>query len=171
LIALRRISFFICLSISSLGLAAGYAIAGQWVGSVITIMIAAAWLWARRRGASTLADVCLFSSICLGVAGLLLECPRLLMICGAGFSLASWDLLHLDRELSSSSYEAQTRRHESRHLQSLAVALICGLLIAFIGPMLHFGIPFVVMIACIVVLAFGFERIWRTLKEPARRIH
>ena len=46
--ALRKIFFVICLVVSMLCLAAGYGIAGQWIGAVIAIITGLAWLLARK---------------------------------------------------------------------------------------------------------------------------
>src|SRR5512137_545640 len=96
---LRRISFIICLITSVLCLAAGYGIARQWIGVIAAITTVPAWLLARRRPGAWLPLPCLLVSVCLAIAGRLTGAPSLLMICGSGFYLATWDLQVLDHEL------------------------------------------------------------------------
>jgi hypothetical protein len=161
----RKIFFAICLVVSMLCLAGGYGIAGQWVGAVIAILNGPGWLLARKYPASWLPHICLFASVCLAVVGQLTGSPPLLMICGSGFTLAAWDLIFLDDALGSNSSGEQTRRHENKHLQSLALALGSGLLVAFLGRLLNLQIPFVVMMLFVALVIFGFERIWDTIKK------
>ena len=123
-------------------LTAGYGIAGQWIGAAIAIITGLAWLLARKYPASGLPFICLVVSVCLAVVGQLSGSPPLLMICGSGFALAVWDLIFLDDALGSNSSEEQTRQYESKHLQSLALALGFGLLIAFLGRLLNLQDPF-----------------------------
>jgi hypothetical protein len=166
---LRKTLFVICLVVSMLCLAAGYGIAGQWIGAVIAVITGLAWLPARKYPASGLPFICLAVSVCLAVVGRLSGSPFLLMICGSGFALAVWDLVFLDDALGSNSFGEQTRRFENKHLQALALALGCGLIVAFVGRLINFRIPFMVMMLLVALLIFGLERIWSTIKK--RRIH
>ena len=93
-------------------LAAGYGIAGQWIGAVIAIITGLAWLPARKYPDSGLPLICLVVSVCLAVVGRLTGSPPLLMICGSGFALAVWDLVFLDDALGSNSSGEQTRQYE-----------------------------------------------------------
>jgi hypothetical protein len=167
---IRKILFFICLIVSMLCLAAGYWITGQLIGEVFTIITVLAWLFARKYPASGLPGICLFASVCLAVIGLFSGSPPLLMLCGSSISLAVWDLLFLDDALKSSSYEGQTRRYEIKHLQSLAVALGCGLIVAFVGRLLNFQIPFIVMMLLVGLIIFGLDRVWVIIKIRSNRI-
>ena len=130
--ALRRILFAACLVVSALCLAAGYGSAGQWIGTALALMTGLAWLLARKYPASGLPLICLLASIGLAVVGRLTGAPPVLMIGGAGIALAVWDLLLLDVALGSASLGEQTRRYETGHLRSLALALGSGLLAVFV---------------------------------------
>ena len=168
--ALRKTLFVICLVVSMLCLAVGYGIAGQWIGAVIAIITGLAWLLARRYPTSWLPLMCLSASICLAVVGRLTGSPPLLMICGSGFALAVWDLLFLDDALGSNSSGEQTRQYESKHLQSLALALGSGLLVAFLGRLLNLQIPFVLLMLFIALVIFGLDRIWGHIKKRSMHI-
>ncbi len=161
----RRILFAVCLALSVLCLATGYAIAGQWLGTVVAIIIGLAWLLARKYPALGLSLICLWASVCLAVAGQLTGSPPLLMICGSGIALAVWDLLLLDVALGSDSLGAQTRQYESKHLQSLILALGLGLFAAFLGRLMTLQIPFVLLLLFIALAVFSLDRAWGHIKK------
>ena len=168
--ALRKPFFAVCLVVSVLCLAAGYGIAGQWIGKVMAIMTGLAWLLARKYPASGLPLICLLVSICLAVVGRLIGSPPVLMICGSGVALAVWDLLFLDHALGGRSFGEQTRRFENKHLQSLVIALGSGLLVAFLGRLLNLQTPFVILMLFVALAAFGLDRIWSYIKKGSIRI-
>jgi hypothetical protein len=162
---LRKTFFVICLTVSMLCLTAGYGIAGEWIGAAIAIVTGLAWLLARKYPASGLPFICLVVSVCLAVVGRLSGSPPLLMICGSGFALAVWDLIFLDEALGGNSSEEQTRQYESKHLQSLALALGSGLLITFLGRLLNLQIPFVLLMLFIALALFGLDRVGSYIKN------
>jgi hypothetical protein len=163
--ALRKTLFVVCLVVSTLCLTGGYGSAGQWIGAVIAITSGLAWLPARKYPVSWLPHLCLITSVGLAVTGQLTGAPSLLMICGAGFALAAWDLILLDGALGTYSAGEQSRRYEIKHIQSLALALGAGLLAAFLGGVLTLRIPFVAMLLFVALVVFGFDRLWSTIKK------
>ena len=167
---LRKIFFIICVAVSTLCLTVGYWIAGNWIGVVIVIITSLVWLLARKYPSSGLPFICLVVSVCLAAVGCLIGSPSWLMICGSGFSLAIWDLILLDDALGINSSGILTKQYENKHLQSLALALGCGLLVAFIGRLLNFQIPFVIMMLFIALVIFGLERIWNIVKKRSKHI-
>ncbi len=166
---IRKMVFVVCLVVSMLCLTAGYWFAGQWIGAGIAITSGLAWLPARKYPASGLPYLCLLTAVGLAVTGQLTGTSPLLMITGSGFALAVWDLILLDAALGTNSSGEQTRRHENKHLQSLALVLAAGLLVAFLGGVLHLQIPFIVMLLFVAVVIFGFDRVWRTIKKRGTR--
>jgi len=168
--SLRKTPFYVCLIVSVLCLAAGYGIAGQWVGAGAAILTGLAWLFARKHPASWLPLICLLASAGLAVIGRLTGSPALLMICGAGVSLAAWDLLFLQDAMGNDPFGEQTRQHEKRHLQSLALALGSGLFLACLGRSLDFQIPFAIVVLFIVLVLFGLDRVWGYIKKSAGKV-
>ena len=162
--ALRKKFFVICLVASVFCLVAGYVVVGKWIGAVLATITGLAWLLARKYPASWLPFICLLASVCLAVVGMLIGSPPLLMIFGSGVALAVWDLLLLDNALRSSS-GAQTRQYENKHLQSLALALGSGLLVVFLGRLLHLQIPFVASILFVALTIFGLDRVLGYIKN------
>jgi len=165
--ALRKIFFAICLVVSVLCLAAGYGIAGHWIGTALAIITGLAWLLARKYPASWLPFICLLGSIGLAVVGRLTGALPVLMICGSAIALAVWDLLSLDVALGSASLGEQTRQYEASHLQSLALALGSGLLGVFLGRLLQLQIPFFILVFFVALVVFGLDRAWGYIKKTA----
>jgi hypothetical protein len=165
--ALRKLLFAVCLAVSALCLAAGYAIAGQWIGMIIALMVGPAWLLARKYPASDLPLGCLLVSIGLAVVGRLTGSPPVLMIGGSAIALAAWDLLVLDAALGSAPLGEQARAYEASHLRSLALALGAGLVGAFLGRWLHLQIPFFITVLLIALAVFGLDRAWGYIKKTA----
>ena len=163
--SLRKTFFVICQVLSILCLAIGYGIVGHWIGAVIALLAGFAWLLARIYPASGLSLICLLVSVGLAVAGVLTGSLPWLMISGSGFALATWDLLLLDTALGNNASGEQTKRYESKHLQSLALTLGSGLFMAFFGRFLNLQIPFVVLLLFVFLVIFGLDRIWGYIKK------
>jgi hypothetical protein len=163
--AFRKTAFVACLVLSIFCLVAGYFLSGQWIGVVLAIVTGLAWLLAGKYPASWLPHLCLLASVCLAVVGRLAGASPLLMLLGSGFALAVWDLSLLNGALGRSSFEAQTRRYENKHLQLLALALGFGLLVTFFGRWLHLQLPFVVLMLFVALVIFGLDRVWGYIKK------
>jgi hypothetical protein len=165
----RKKIFAVCVVLSALCLVAGYSVTGQWVGVVIAIITGPGWLLARKYPASSLPLLCLSATMGLAVTGSLTGSPASLMIIGSAVALAAWDLLYLDAAVVSNSPWEQTRLFETKHLQSLALALGSGLLAAFLGSLLHLRISFVMLIIFIALAVFGLQRVWGYVKKIEKR--
>ena len=165
----RKTLLAACVVLSALCLAAGYAVTAQWVGVVIAIITGPGWVFARKYPATLLPLLCLLATIGLAVTGSLTGSPASLMIFGSAAALAAWDLLFLDSALADNSPGEQTRQYETKHLQSLAMALGSGLLAAFLGGLLHLRLSFVMLILFIALAVFGLERVWGYVKKMEKR--
>jgi hypothetical protein len=142
--------------------------AGQWMGALVAILTGPAWLLARKYPGSQLPLFCLLASVGLAVAGRLIGSPPLLMIFASALALAVWDLLYLDSALGNTSPVEQTRRYESRHLQSLTLALGSGLLATWLGSFLTVQIPFIVLVLLLAFILFALDRIWGYIKSTRK---
>jgi hypothetical protein len=162
---LRKTLFVICLLFAVLCLAAGYGIAGQWMGAVLAILMGPAWLLARNYPGSRLPLVCLLVTVGFAVVGRLIGSPPFLMIFASAAALAVWDLLVLDSALGTPSSVEQTRHYETRHLQSLTLALCSGLLATLLGSFLRIQMPFLVWMLFIAFLLFALDRVWGYIKN------
>jgi hypothetical protein len=156
---LRLVFPIVCLA--SLGL--GYATTRSWIALVVLIITMLAWLFAIKWPDGFLSFSALVLSVGLAAAGLLTGATPLLMMLGAALALASWDLVLWNRISANHSPTPSLTLFESRHYQSLALALGLGLLAAVGGRLLRFQIPFGWMVILVILALFSLERIWRTL--------
>ncbi len=161
----RKALLIICLIASVLCLAAGYGMAGQWLGVAAASLTCPAWLLARKYPATWLPFICLLMSISLAAAGILSRSTFWLMICSSGFSLATWDLILLNHTLGNKPSSEQTRQFERKHLQSLTPALAAGLLAGSLGHFFILQIPLAVLIILIALVLFGLDRAWAYIKK------
>jgi hypothetical protein len=160
----RNIFLFASLAFSTFCLAAGYVLAGQWIGVMVALITGLTWLYARKNPALWLSHLCLLASVCLTMVGILAGGSPMLMLLGSGVALAVWDLVLLNNALKSSIFGGQTRRYENKHLQSLALAIGSGLLVALLGRWLHLEVPFVMLMLFVALVIFGLDRIWSYIK-------
>lgn len=146
-------------------LAVGYTMTGEWVGLVVSLVAWPVWLVAWRRPSDMPPSIPFVFSVGIAAGGLLAGAAPLMMILGAVLALASWDLVQLDHSLtgSSSSSAATMALFEKRHFQYLALALVSGLLMAVTGRLIHFRVPFGIVVILAIITLFGLDRIVRTL--------
>jgi hypothetical protein len=163
--ALPKNLFILCLTVSVFCLAAGYGMAGQWLGVAAAIITLPAWLLARKYPAIWLPFICLLASISLAVAGILSGPSSLWMISSSGFSLAAWDLLSFNHQLGNNPSEGQTQLYENHHIRSLAPAVAAGTLAGILGHLFVFQIPFAVLVILIILVLFGLDRTWAYIKK------
>jgi hypothetical protein len=161
----RKSLFIACVLASTFLPLAGYALAGQWIGVVASVVVGALWVLARKYSASWMPLLCLLASLGIAIGGCLSGASPLLMILGAGVSLAVWDLVLFNAALNKSAYAEGTQRYENIHIQFLIRAVGTGLLIASLGRFLRLQIPFVALVLFIGLFAFGMDRAWSYIKK------
>jgi hypothetical protein len=166
--SLQKPLFMISLIILVLCLAAGYGIAGKWIGSLAVILIGPGWLFARKNADPWLRFICLLASIGLTVAGRLLGAPYWLMIFGSAMALAVWDLIDLEAALGKNSFGAQTHQYENKHVQSLVLALGFGLFGALLGRFINLRLPLIVLMLLIAFTLFALDRVLGYIKRTGQ---
>ena len=152
---------FPILCVTSLGL--GYTTTRTWIAIFVLVLTLLAWLSAIQWPVGFLAYLALVLSVGLAAAGLLNGATPLLMLLGAAFALASWDGVLWNHTSAGHSATPSLTLIESKHYQSLALALGLGLLAIVAGRLLHFQISFGWMVVLVTLALFSLERIWRTL--------
>ncbi len=152
---------FSILCVTSLGL--GYATTRTWIAIFVVVLTLLAWLSAIQWPVGLLAYLALVVSVGLAAAGVLTGATPLWMLLGAALALASWDMVLWNRTSADNSLTLSLTLFESKHYQSLALALGPGLLAVVAGRLLHFQIPFGWMVVVVILALFSLERIWRTL--------
>jgi hypothetical protein len=166
--SLHKNILVICLMISVVCLAAGYWIAGKWIGALGAILMGPAWFFARKNTDPWLPFVCLLASVGLAVAGRLFGASYLLMIFGSTLALAVWDLIYLDTALGKNSFGAPTRRYENQHIQSLVWALGFGLFVVLLGRVISIRVPFIVMMLLISLTLFALDYVWGYINRTGK---
>jgi hypothetical protein len=150
-------------------LAAGYWLAGQWIGILVAILVAPIWLLAQKRPASWLPYICLSLSVVLAVIGTLIGSPVLFMTLGSTVALAVWDLLWLDAALGNDPTTEPSRQYEYKHIRSLLLALGIGLLAILLGHFVTIRLPFIILILLIAFILFAMDRTLGYLKKTGKR--
>jgi hypothetical protein len=167
--SLKKVFFVICIGITALFLGVGFGIAGKWILALIAILIAPAWLFARKYAHTWLPFICLLTSVGLAVVGILIGASSLWMFLGSGFSLAVWDLLLFSAALENNPSGEQARLYEIKHIQSLVLALGFGLLLLFLGRLFTLQIPFPLLILFVTSVLFGLDRTLGDIKKQRVR--
>jgi hypothetical protein len=158
-IILRLVFPIFC--VTSLGL--GYATTRPWIAIFVVVFTLLAWLMAIKWPDGLLSSSALVFSVGLAAAGLLNGATPLLMLLGSALALASWDVALWNRTSADNSPIPSLTLIESKHYQSLALALGLGLLASVGGRLFRFQIPFGWMFVLVILALFSLERIWRIL--------
>lgn len=169
--ALALCGFALCLM-------GGFGAVGNTRGVLASAVCVAAWLacgWLVRaakapEAKAAVPSVCLFASVGVAVAGLLLGAPPLAMIAAGALSLAVWDLFGLDAFLAGQAPDARSRRHETRHLASLSGALAGGLALCGAAREVSFHLPFAVLFLLVAGIVVALDRLWALLDERRSRV-
>jgi hypothetical protein len=162
---LRKTLALICQVLTTLCFVVGVAKVGlnfSFAGA-LTIMII--WLSANKWPAPWLTSAALLVSIGWAAFGLLVGASPWLMLLGVTLDLAIWDLVQLDHVLTGGLSTSAVAFLEKKHYQSLAQALGLAILATFIGRMIRFQIPFVVMILLVTIAVFSLVRVWHMLSD------
>jgi hypothetical protein len=158
---LRKLLKLMCPTACAVCLAAGYAVAGTWIALALVALVWVAWLFTADWPPSVL----LAASVGLAAGGLVVGASPVLMITAGSLALASWDVVRWDGFLAGHvSVEIETRL-ERKHYTSLALAVGAGLLAAIAGRLLHFPLPFVGLVAVVLLAFLGLDRIWRLVEN------
>ena len=156
---LRLVFPIIC--VTSLGL--GYETTRPWIAGSVLVFNLLAWLFAIKWPFGFFSSSVLVFSVGLAAAGLLTGATPLWMMLGAALALASWDGVLWNRASADNSPIPALTLIESKHYQSLALALGLGLLAVVVGRWFRFQIPFGWMVVLVILALFSLERIWRML--------
>jgi nitrate reductase gamma subunit len=158
---LRKLLLLTSWGLSTFLAVAGFWQVGLWKVTIAVLVCAIAWIFVRRKFSS----VCLAGSVTFAAAGLILGAAAPFMFFYAGFSLATWDLNSMDLSLSRNSPDQKSNLYQSRRLFALGFSLGAGFLIIFLGHLLRFQIPFIVMVLLLVLVFFSLNRIMRLLQQ------
>ena len=162
---MRKVFFWISLSLTIICLIAGFESGGNWQGAAWSMLLGLFWFWAWREPTTLLPTLCLIVSIILAAAGILEGIQPWLMICGSAAALAAWDSLLLVSALQNASSRDKTQAYETAHLKYLLMAVGGGIIISLSGLLLSFQFPFLIIMLLTGGLVFLLERVWGAIKK------
>lgn len=161
----RETLFDASLSLLVLSLCAAYIMAGRWPGALCAASLGGLWFLTRNHDQRWYSHIYLLLSLALAAAAIMTHAQPVPAILAAGLSLVTWDLNLLMYDLRSSLPKESTKRYEQRHLQSVAMASIVGLLIALMGRLVPLNLPFIVLVVLILLSLFALDKFWRILNR------
>jgi hypothetical protein len=161
----RKTLALVCLILTTLSLAIGNALVGQWIGCAAASLALIPGLLASRWRSTELFTIVLVVSVALAALGLFAGAAPVLMLLAAAFALAHWDLAFLERDLAGSASEKAITPLEKKHYRSLGLVIGLALLAVLAGRIVRFQIPFIVALLLAALAFFSLERMWRTLSD------
>lgn len=146
--------FYICLTVAGLSLSASFYLSRQIPLSLVSLILVASMLLARRPSLDWLAYLSLAGFAGLSAAGILLDIPLMLMAIASTSALASWDIILESRPVAPGGGVPSTGLYTKIHLKSLGAALGLGLLGVGVGQWAQWKIPFMGMIVLVILTLF-----------------
>ena len=145
-----------CLVVSIVCLGSAYVQSGYWWMLLAFPAMAVFWMALKQRSAFQTASGLLFTYVFLAAAGILTGVSVVLLAIGCTAALACWDLTIFGHELADSIPRNDDPRLAKHHLQSLGVALLVGLILAFVSLYLELNIPFIAVVFLVLLAVGGF---------------
>ena len=165
--SVRNILNLVCLILTVLCLTLGYSKIGPGMAFTAGLVILVVWLLAYRWPSSWFPSIALVVTIGLAVIELLQGAPALLMLAAAVLALVNWDLALLDRRSGGSLLGRNFTLLEKKHFQSLLAALGLAVPAIVIGRLVHFHIPFGLMVLLVLLAFFSLMRVWTQFSESS----
>jgi hypothetical protein len=156
---LRRFLRWGTLTTGVICLAIGYGLVGRWGLLAVSGLVWLAGILAA--GWSTVVFVILVG---LAAVGICVGAWPILMILGATAALANWDLANWEDFVADGLPTDTSARFEWRHHTYLASALGAGLLVAIIGQLVSFQLPFGILVLLVALALLGVDQMWRLVK-------
>jgi hypothetical protein len=161
----RKLLNLVLLILIPLCLTLGYAKIGPGMAFTAGLFILGAWLLAHRWPQTWFPSIALVVTVCLAVIELYQGASAPLMLVAAALALANWDLALLNRLPAGSPSFRKLTLLETKHYQSLLLALGLAIPASLIGRIIHFQIPFGIMILLVILAFFSLTRVWSYFLE------
>ena len=156
---------YICLVIATLSLSSAFAIAGFFLGIMVTTVVSFAWgifLWREWEFGNILCMLVFVLGISLGA---IFESPRLILLISLLATLSAWDLAAFHARLSASKNIADKERLIQSHLLRLSGVLILGLALPLVAFVYQFDLKFWQVFLLGILLLAGLSQIFAQLKR------
>lgn len=157
-----------CVAVSIGSLLIGYILGGYWLIMPILIILLMVVFLTKNMLSVWPASLFLLCYVFLAVIGVTLNLSTYLMILGCISALAYWDLTNFRQSFVNSSQPALSAPLEKYHLQSLIIAVLVGLVAAFISLnidlQVSFGVTFVLVLIVMTSLTYGLHFVSKRIR-------
>jgi hypothetical protein len=143
----------------------GFALALYWALMIAEAVVLGIWFLAIKTGSSLLRSINLFFMVGLAITGLHLRSNTWLMISSAGLALLAWDADLLKLQMRDTPDDPTGSAYRQERLRVCVVAVVSGLILAFMGHLFNIKIPFILMMVLALLAVWGFSRIWRSAEN------
>jgi hypothetical protein len=148
-------------------LAAGYAVGGEWIFSLILLAVGAFWWFGQRRDWNGLASVILIGFVAAAALGLWHGLSAGWMLLGVVAALSAWDLDHFARWLSGVERVEMRPALEWHHLRRLISVDCVSLLLAGIALAIRYKFSFGVALFLGLVAVLGLSQMMSYLRRES----
>jgi|HigsolmetaAR201D_1030396.scaffolds.fasta_scaffold07843_3 hypothetical protein len=151
--------------ITSLLLALGYGLGGQWLGILVSVLMGGLWVVAQHQGWRSIEALGLLVTFGLAAVGVLLELNSFTMLLGIAAGIAAWDIDRFRQRMRAVSTVEDEDALIRHHLQRLAIGLGIGTVLSLIamGIRIPLGFGWVALIAFLAM--FGLSQAIRILNR------
>ena len=141
--------FCLVTTVGCLGI--GYILSGYWWILPVLLAMGIFWMTTKNRSTFWSASILLVAYVILAVIGVTLNHSIHLTVPGCAAALACWDLIHFRQSIDGTPRHKFDMLLERYCLKSLAIAVVTGLSLAFIGSSINLHFSFGVMVSLVLV--------------------
>lgn len=153
-----KVVFFISLAVSAACLFLGYYPSGSLQVLAALVAMALFGFFTRRSTSQWPTSVILTAYLMIAAGGLLAGHSPYLLIIGSIAALCTWDLALFEQSLAGDQRHVLVSVLEKKHLQSLGLVALVGLILTSAGLVIRLTIHFGVIVLFVLVALFGLER-------------
>jgi hypothetical protein len=157
----------ISIGLAACSLAVGYALDGEWLGTVLSVALGFAWLAGHWRRWDWMTSLALPSYAAVAAVGLSLGVGSGWMLTGLIGALIAWDLGDLLQTGRSVDRVDHARELENNHLRWILVVGGLGLALAALAMSIRVRIGFAVMAFLALLLILALSLVVRFLRPDA----
>jgi hypothetical protein len=156
------------ISLAAILLGLAYLPAGRWWILAVLGAMVLFWLVMKRWSIFGSASALLLIYLLVAAVGVLTGLSLSWLVAGCTFALASWDLVLFSEALQPGPPARLTDLMERSHLRSLAAACGAGLSLGLLAAVIHFELPFIVVVLLVLLAVGGLVWGLRSLEKWTR---
>ena len=165
--SLRSALLYISFCVSTVCLSLGYLIAGEWLMVPIILLAWIIWFAFSSRALFWSASIAFLLYFLLAGFGIYSNFSLPLMATGGFSALIMWDLLIFNHSEKFLGIKPTTNRLEKKHLKSLSLAALVGILATLSAASFNYQLSFEVVFVLVLVAVSCFIIGVRTLSEDS----